>query len=377
MMGLDRIVDFRQAQGARQRQEDTLDVVFVSPRGRKPQELLLLVADGMGGHTGGAEASAAAVQAFRSHYRSEAESLNGAQLGVPERLMNALNAANAAVGAAAASNPALAGMGTTLVAAVIESGNLHFVSVGDSLLWRYTPPETLARVNESHAYGAYLDRQVAEGAITQEQAASDSRRNALMSSLTGAAIAQVSRSEAPLSLRAGDVLILATDGVEVVPPEADGRRVGITELAREHFRSASDLAKAIIDEVDARADPHQDNASLICFSYQPANPDAVTAPLTVTPEQMRRSSPAPMIAAGVVALLVVGAGLGYWFWSRSQEGAKPAPATESVSRPAPAASPPSVTPAPAGAPQSPPATPPNAATPAPEKGDAKGAPRGN
>lgn len=86
--------------------------------------LLVAVADGMGGHDGGADASRRAVEAL--HDALEAD----------ESLARAVDAANAAVYSESTSNPDLEGMGTTLVALLAEEDRYWIANVGDSRAYR-------------------------------------------------------------------------------------------------------------------------------------------------------------------------------------------------------------------------------------------------
>ena len=121
-----------QITGKRDYQEDSFGLLDERDLGLDDSEhAVLLVADGMGGHVGGAIASDLLCKTFvevypkffRSHRRSSAGLV--------------LTAANGAITAAVDENPALDSMGSTLVAAVVASEGLHWISVGDSPLWLF------------------------------------------------------------------------------------------------------------------------------------------------------------------------------------------------------------------------------------------------
>jgi protein phosphatase len=101
-----------------------------------PEQGVFLLADGMGGHRAGETASRIAVEAA-------AEALLGAQkrIGADDlegllRVGQAVEASNHAVRAAVERDPALAGMGTTLVLGMRGGSRLFFAHVGDSRLYR-------------------------------------------------------------------------------------------------------------------------------------------------------------------------------------------------------------------------------------------------
>ena len=102
---------------------ETMEILpdLVEQKGR-----LYAVADGMGGHAAGEVASQQAISTlFKEYYTSPSA-------GTIERMREAIEAANAEVHAQASSDRAKAGMGTTLVAAVLQGADLHVANVGDS-----------------------------------------------------------------------------------------------------------------------------------------------------------------------------------------------------------------------------------------------------
>ena len=156
---------------------------------------MLVLADGMGGHAAAAQAAHCAVQ----HFCQIAQASNGP---LAERLQPALIGANAALALSAAGDPAFAGSGCTFLAVAIEDGTLSWISVGDSLLFSLRGRK-LRLLNKERSR-----RQIVVRGKT--------RRKYLRSSLTGGAIGIVDRSPRPLSLRPGEQLILASDGLETL-----------------------------------------------------------------------------------------------------------------------------------------------------------------
>lgn len=126
---------------------------------------LYLVADGMGGHAGGAVASRLARDGVVDYLRRA----NRASIPVGDLLARAVAAANAAVRARAAREPDLAGMGTTLTALWLPPGSAGGIvaHVGDSRVYGLGDDGVLAQLSDDHSVA--MER-VRAGAISLAQA---------------------------------------------------------------------------------------------------------------------------------------------------------------------------------------------------------------
>ena len=218
--------------------------------------LIAVLADGMGGHTGGALASRMVCDSFISAYSG----LNGSR---PERLLKALRSANAAIADQVKANPILSGMGSTIVAAVFANHGVEWVSVGDSPLLLFRRGE-LALLNEDHSLAPELDRMVAAGRLTEEEARADPRRHMLRSAVTGEDLDLVDVSRRPLTLEAGDYVILASDGLHTLE-NSEIQRI----VAAYADDGAEAVASALIRAVEAIRDPHQDNTTVMAVRPLP------------------------------------------------------------------------------------------------------------
>ncbi|HYQ70795.1 MAG TPA: protein phosphatase 2C domain-containing protein [Gammaproteobacteria bacterium] len=239
--------------GARELQEDALGIfVPVSATGPRDGEVLLVLADGMGGHTGGEVASRLVVDSFSSAYREcDGDPANA--------LRTSLGLANASLAGVIEHEPELAGMGCTLLGCAIAAGRLHWISVGDSPLWLFRDA-SLQRLNADHSMRPLLDDLVRTGVMSREAAHVDGRRNLLYSAVSGGTIAMIDLCEEPLPLRAGDLVMLASDGIETLD-EAE-----LVALLQDAGALAVDeLAGTLLTAVEAAAASHQDNASLILY----------------------------------------------------------------------------------------------------------------
>lgn len=211
--------------------------------------LVAVLADGMGGHVGGSLASRTVCDTFL-------QAFGDVDSATRDHLIAALDAANDAVAAKVATNPVLSGMGSTLIGVVFEDVGASWVSVGDSplLLWRRGE---IATLNEDHSLAPELDRLVAAGKITADEARRDPRRHMLRSAVTGEDIDLVDLPRKALRLEAGDYVILASDGLNTLD-EHEVARV-VTAYAGD---GADAVAAALIRAVEQLRDPHQDNATV-------------------------------------------------------------------------------------------------------------------
>ncbi|MBN2062426.1 MAG: Stp1/IreP family PP2C-type Ser/Thr phosphatase [Deltaproteobacteria bacterium] len=122
--------------------------------------ILLALADGMGGHAGGAVASRMAIDVVMKEYYAD-ESKN-----IPESLKNAFLKANREVMARGDKDRSLQGMGTTLVAVVLKKNKMYYNNVGDSRGY-IIDGNSISQFSEDHSVVANL---VKAGYITEEEA---------------------------------------------------------------------------------------------------------------------------------------------------------------------------------------------------------------
>jgi serine/threonine protein phosphatase PrpC len=264
----------RATKGARSYQEDTAlfwsgqDASASAEQGAAAANgtaAVAVLADGMGGHAGGAIASRMVCESFVKAFERQEGSNR-------ERLVEALTAANVAIAETVDANPMLAGMGSTLVGVTFGADGIEWISVGDSPLMLYRRGE-IALLNEDHSLAPELDRLAAAGAITEDEAKRDPRRHMLRSAVTGDDIDLIDVSRRPLKIEPGDYIILASDGLQTLEP-AEIERI-VTAYAND---GAVAVANALIRAVEALKDPHQDNATVIAVRMvpQPAREDVPT-----------------------------------------------------------------------------------------------------
>ena len=237
--------------GVRDHQEDALAVQRLAA-GARANELLLVLADGMGGHTGGEIASRLVVDCFCAAYSTIPDS-------IPDALRNSLDAANECLADAVLDAPELRGMGATLVGCVIRENSLFWVSVGDSPLW-ICRGNALQRLNADHSLVPLLEQMVSAGELTREEFLKDPRRSMLRSALTGKTVSLVDLCDKPFPLEEGDIVVLASDGIETL---AEDKLVAL--LQGNDAVPLDELAGKLLAGVEAVGASNQDNASVILY----------------------------------------------------------------------------------------------------------------
>ena len=240
-------VAWDQVQGRRSSQQDCAICVPL-----EQSRYLLVLADGMGGEVGGDIASSLAVRSFCAGFEAHDSSQDPIA-----RLLDALKSANLALYDRVKAEPYLAGMGTTLIGAILDCRELRWVSVGDSSMWLFRDGE-LRRLNANHSVGGQLAELVAAGEITAEEAANEPGQSQLLEAVMGEDIRLVDMPVDPLRLLSGDVLILASDGIDTCLPN---EIAGI--LLKGGDCSSAELVDRILRAVEAHERPFQDNATLI------------------------------------------------------------------------------------------------------------------
>lgn len=262
---------------------------------------LMVVADGMGGHRGGATASRLAATTIKAEY------LASDAADVSEALEAALVRANEVVYAESVANPDLRGMGTTCSALVIRDGIGYFAHVGDSRIYRLRDG-AIAQLTEDHSLVASMVR---EGLLTAQEAEVHPRRNVLQRSMGVSPEIEVDLS-APFDVCADDVFILCSDGLhglvreeemlELASRPVDAAARDLVRLSME--RGAPDNVTVIV----ARVEEASEEKTVVETSEGTATVEP-SDPLDETQPYSPPSAPASPSAKTIVLLALFWAGL--------------------------------------------------------------------
>jgi protein phosphatase len=226
-------------------------------------ELLVVLADGMGGHTSGEIASKNAVTVFDSTFNSYPSD------SVPTKLGAALQQANNNLARLILENQALEGMGCTLIGVHISTDGLRWISVGDSLLYLYRNGQ-LMQLNADHSMSPVIEELRISGKISREEAANHPNKNALRSAVMGSDIPMIDSPNSSMPIFHGDILIAASDGLLTL-----GTEPILSILNRHKNQTADEISSALVNGVLAKKKPRQDNTTvqvvLIPDSYPKKN----------------------------------------------------------------------------------------------------------
>jgi len=164
---------------------------------------LAVIADGMGGHEGGQEASRLAVETVRDVYG------NGFSEDPQTALIESFAAAHTRIVNYAEQHPAFQGMGTTCTAFVLVGHQLYFAHVGDSRLYLIRDSR-ISRLTRDHSY---VGRLVESGLVRAEDAERHPQRHILTAALGAGLEVAAEGAEQGMLLQDGDNLLLCTDGL--------------------------------------------------------------------------------------------------------------------------------------------------------------------
>lgn len=231
--------------GAREQQQDLAAAV--------PQEggALLVLADGLGGHESGAEASRIVVTTFReAGTAGNFKNPNSCR----QMLREVLDRANARIAEGVDPAHGHRGMASTVVAAVVDDGDLRWVSVGDSHLYLWRGGH-LHKLNEDHSQAGLMVR---SGQYKPSDPEVQAVKSVLVSALTGRKLEIVDLPEASFRLEPGDVLMLASDGLNTLNDEEIAQ---IVDEVQE--KGAIKLSTTLLESVRSRRVERQDNTTVV------------------------------------------------------------------------------------------------------------------
>lgn len=185
--------------GSRPSNQDRVGYCYTS------EALLLMLADGMGGHQQGEVAATLALQAMSALFQQQAQPMINNPL---HALDDMVFAAHHALQRYRAEQRMAEAPRTTIVVALIQHDHAYWAHCGDSRLYWLRNGQILARTRDH----SHVERLIAEGRLAPAARLTHPDRNKLFNCLGAPTLPRVEQA-APVLLKAGDQLLLCSDGL--------------------------------------------------------------------------------------------------------------------------------------------------------------------
>lgn len=245
--------------------------------------LLLVLADGMGGHMRGEIAATIALQTLSMMFRMQAKPY----VKKPERFLEeALNQAHWDILAYAERHKLPETPRTTVVACLVQHNCAVWAHCGDSRLYWVRRNQVLARTRD-HSHLEYL---IERGRATEADRDTHPDRNKLYNCLGAGQAPRIDISR-QASLEPGDTLLLCSDGLWGMLPE--------TEIV--HRLSTSTIVQAVPDMVAMAAaigGARADNTTALAITWQGADAKGSLSPDVISTQMLPEDEVSSTITAG-------------------------------------------------------------------------------
>ncbi len=232
--------------GGRSQNEDRVAYAYT------PEAVVMVLCDGMGGHSLGEIASQLTVQVVIDLFQTRAQPTLP---DLPAFLLDAVYAAHDAVNEYALRKRMNDPPRTTCVVCVAQGEQACWAHVGDSRLYHFNRRGMLSRTRDHSA----VQQMFEQGHITEADMSIHPDRNKLYNSIGGYMLPDIELSK-PVKLGEQDVLLLCTDGVW---PELTPQEMFATLRAYPLERAV----KHIMDHAEFRAGPSGDNLSMVAMRF--------------------------------------------------------------------------------------------------------------
>jgi serine/threonine protein phosphatase PrpC len=296
--------------------EDSCDALERADRTRLLR--LLVVADGMGGHQGGATASRTTVAAISEFFEQDTSN------NIEEMIRGAIASANARVYELSQQDHELEGMGTTVVALVLEAHHRATIAhVGDSRAYRCRRGQIEALTSD-HSVVAEMQRR---GLISADEAAIHPRRNEILRSV--GVLPEVEVEVTSVRVAPGDRFVLCSDGLTGVV--SDDEIAAVVEA-----ETPATAVDVLIQMANERGGPDNITVQVVSipFNASEADPEA-TAPVelsegginAVENARLERKRRARIVSVMLALALCAGV---YFFWQLIRPASTEPPSASAI-----------------------------------------------
>lgn len=234
-------------QGGRSNNEDRIAYCY------SRDALLMVVADGMGGHYYGEVAAQIAVQTLTDAFQREA---NPAIVDPFRFLQKGLNNAHSAILDYSSKHRMNDSPRTTCVACLVQEGVGYWAHAGDSRLFLMRNGRVAAQTRDHSRVRLLIE----EGVISEAQAAVHPERNKIYSCLGGHQIPEIEFSR-KTPLEHGDILLLCSDGLWGV---TSGESMAMTLQGANILQAIP----AVVGQAETLGGPQGDNVSVVAMRWE-------------------------------------------------------------------------------------------------------------
>lgn len=253
--------------------------------------LVSVVCDGMGGHVGGAIASHLAVETIQKFL--EQNYFENPQTAIIE----ACNAANAALLRRTQEQPELTGMGSTCVMLIVRNGKVYIGSVGDSRIYLIRS-KTITQLTKDQSYVQML---VDAGEITKEQAERHPRKNEILNAIGLPSMQPATVLPDPINPEAGDIFLMCSDGLSGMVSDREILKVASNQVGMTQKERVNTLIQK------ARGNGGHDNITCLIVEFSITPPGAMQD-IPTKQKIFRYGLP-------VLAALFLGGVVSYFLWN--------------------------------------------------------------
>ena len=181
------------------------DYFYVTDEKASPK--ICILADGMGGYTGGEIASNLAVNSAKKYIENNFPTINKEKENILNLINSAIEYANLVVVEKAKEIPELKDMGTTIEICLIYNSKAYIGHVGDSRVYRIRN-NIIKKLTTDHSY---VEKLIKDGKITKEEAYTHPKKNMLLKALGCNSLVEPDVFCRPF-LR-GDIILMCSDGL--------------------------------------------------------------------------------------------------------------------------------------------------------------------